>query len=183
MSTPTVTPAPSAAKPSAPAAPATDTKPTTPAAAAKPELAVDFISDGAFLLTAELAGTTAPVRARNDKQRAMDTKVKELHAAWVKAGKPSTWDAMVKAQVVATYFTEPDKTAELHKLINRAVTFHTLRVRMGTPFRVTEAHIKRFGLPPQFLGREAVSFAVLDKRPRATSDGKPAGDKVTQNTK
>jgi len=172
----------------APAAPAADVKPTpngtAPVAApAKPELAVDFISGGAFLLTAELAGTTAPVRARNDKQRAMDTKVKELHAAWIKAGKPSTWDAMVKSQVVATYFTEPDKTAELHKLINRAVTFHTLRVRMGTPFRVTEAHIKRFGLPSQFLGREAVSFAVLDKRPRATSYGKPAGDKVAQTTK
>lgn len=145
----------------------TDAKP------AKPEMSVADI-DGGFILTAELATVSAPVRARNDKQRAMDKKVKELHALWIKASKPSTWDAMVKGGAVATYFVEPDKSADLHKLITRAVSFHGLRSRMGTAFKVTEAHVAKFKLPAEYLGREAISFAILDKRPRATSDGKSA---------
>lgn len=196
MTTPTPT------KPAVPNAPASADKPATPvqspapasadgklvmqadgkmavakpdAKPAKPEMSVADI-DGGFILTAELATVSAPVRARNDKQRAMDKKVKELHALWIKANKPSTWDAMVKGGAVATYFVEPDKSADLHKLITRAVSFHGLRSRMGTAFKVTESHVAKFKLPAEYLGREAISFAVLDKRPRATSDGKPASE-------
>lgn len=192
------TPVPPQAPPVPPVPPAdakpTDVKPDVkpdekpdekPAKPAKPEMSMEDIGGG-FILTAELATTTAPVRARNDRQRAMDTKVKELHALWVKAQKPSTWENMVKGGAVATYFLEPDKTADFHTLINRAVAFHGLRSRMGTAFKVTEKHIAKFNLPAQYLGREAVSFAILDKRPRATSDGKPASEIVkpaTETTK
>ena len=143
-------------------------------AAAKAEL--EFISGGAFMLTPELASPTTPVRARNEKQQAMDRKVKEMHGTWVKGGKPTSWDAMVKAGTVATYFTEPEKSADLHKLITRAVALHGVRSKFGTPFKVTEAHVARYGLPQHYLGREAISFAIMDKRPRATSDGKSASE-------
>lgn len=166
-------------------------KPTVPANGTKPEakpevkseakpevqtLSLNDIESGAFMLPAELSDTAAPVRARNEKQQAMDKKVKELHAAWLRAGKPNTWANMVAGKTVATYFTEPDKSAELHKLINRAVALHGVRARMGTSFRVTEKHVAAYGLPAHYLGREAISFAVMDKRPRATSDGKPAAE-------
>lgn len=188
MSTPTQTQGPqTATKPAQPnaaapaAAPQGATKPadTKPADTkpAKPEVTIDDINGG-FMLTADFATQSAPVRARNERQQAMDKRVKELHALWVKANKPSNWDAMVKAGVVATYFSEPDKSAGFHQLINRAVAFHSLRARMGTSFKVTEKLIAQHGLPKEYLGREVISFAVLDKRPRATSDGKPASEVI-----
>lgn len=157
---------------------AADQKPAT--APEKPALELDFISGGAYMLAAELASQSAPVRARGEKQQAMDKKVKELHAAWIKGGRETTWEALVKSGAVATYFVDPQLSADLHKLINRAVTFHGLRVRMGTSFKVTEAHIRKFNLKPQYLGREAVSFAIMDKRPRGTSDDTPASELISK---
>ena len=153
------------------------TAPVTPETV-KPELAASFITSGGFMLPADLTEETAPVRARSDKQTAMDAKVKELHTAWVKAGKPSTWDGQSK--VAATYFIQPNLAADLHKLVNRAAAYHGLRVRMGTPFKVSEKHVSRYGLPANYLGREAVTFAVLDKRPRTTPATKPADGPATQ---
>jgi len=175
--------------PVAPAKPASHVKSDNPASTTtapvaatpeppKPELVASFITTGGFMLPADLSEETAPVRARSDKQTAMDAKVKELHTAWVKAGKPSTWDGQSK--VAATYFIQPDLAADLHKLVNRAVSYHGLRVRMGTPFKVSEKHVSRYGLPANYLGREAVTFAVLDKRPRTTPATKPAGGAATQ---
>lgn len=135
----------------------------------------------AFMLPTELADSSAPVRARSEKQTAMDKKVDELHKAWVKAGKPSTWAKMVEHHTVVTYFVEPDKAAELHKLVNRAVTFLGLRSRMGTSFLITDKHTERFHLPKEYVGREAISFAIMDKRPRATSDGKPASQVIANH--
>lgn len=142
-------------------------------------LDLSFIGS-AVMLAPELAEQAAPTRARSEKQTAMDTKVSELHAAWIKAEKPNTWDKMVAGKTVATYFTEPDKSAELHKLINRSVAFHGLRARFGTPFKANEKLVERYGLPANYLGREVISFAIMDKRPRATSDGKSAKEVVTK---
>lgn len=172
------TPANAPAKPNTPAAPAAPANGTAPAKPEAESLSLNDITSGAFMLPAELAESSAPVRARNEKQQAMDNKVKELHAAWIKAGKPSTWAKMVEGKTVATYFVEPDKSAELHKLINRAVALHGVRSRLGTSFRVTEKHVAAYGLPKHYVGREAISFAIMDKRPRATSDGKPAAEVV-----
>jgi hypothetical protein len=144
------------------------------AEAAKAKAELDFIESGAFMLAPELAAVTAPRNARSPRQEKMDDKVTELHEAWVKAGRPTTWDAMVKAKVVATYFSEPDKSAELKGLIDKAVKFHGLTARMGTSFKVTAAHVKQYNLPEHYEGREAISFAVRDKRPRGTSAGKSA---------
>jgi hypothetical protein len=167
---PVTKPGTPAAKPGTPAA----TTAPVPVAPAKAELTTDFISESAFMLAPELASQTMPTRARSEKQHQMDVQVARLHAVWVKASKPSTWDAMVKGGAVATYFVQPELAADLHKLISRAITFHGLRARMGTAFKVTDKHVVQYHLPAEYLGREAVSFAVLDKRPRATSGGKPA---------
>ena len=155
-----------------------ETKPET-----KPEAKELSLAEvtSAFMLPAELADTSAPVRARSEKQTAMDKKVDELHKAWVKGGKPGTWAKMVEAHTVVTYFVEPDKSAELHKLVNRSVAFLGLRSRMGTSFLVTEKHTEKFNLPKQYVGREAISFAIMDKRPRATSDGKSAGQVIANH--
>lgn len=160
-----------------------DAKPADAKPGAKSEAKELSIADvrGAFMLPVELSEASAPVRARSEKQQAMDAKVAELHKVWDKAGKPSSWAKMVEARAVVTYFTEPDKSAELNKLVNRAVAFHGLRVRKGTSFRVTEKHVERFNLPKEYVGREAISFAIMDKRPRATSEGKPASQVVTDH--
>jgi hypothetical protein len=194
MSTPTAARNTSTTAPAAPVAPASDaakaaahaaiaanaatqTGPSAPppAAPAAPALETDFISGGAFTLAADLADVTAPVRARNEKQMAMDKMVKNLHAKWLAidpAKRPSTWDGLVKAGCVATYFVQPELAADLHKLISRAVTLHGVRSRIGTSFLVTDTvranMLKRgINIPEAYLGREAISFSILDKRPRA----------------
>lgn len=184
--TKTNAPAPATATAPAPAPASNGAAPATATATA--ELSLDFISDGGFVLTAELATTTAPVRARSERQLAMDKVVRQLHAKWAATGRHSTWDAMVKAGAVATYFVEPDKSADFHKLINRATTFVkvgeesniAIRSRMGTAFKVTEQHIAKFKLPAEYLGREAISFAIMDKRPRATTTKPATGKPATQ---
>jgi hypothetical protein len=137
------------------------------------DLDMEFLATGAMMLASELAADTQPTRARNERQQVMDRKVKELHTAWTEKERPGTWDAMVRAGVVATYFTEPDKSAKLKSYVNKAASFHGVRVRWGTSFLVTRAHIEKFNLSEQYEGREAISFAILDKRPHpAPKNGK-----------
>lgn len=162
--------------PTAPKTPVPAPAPATPSANGKPadkpadSLTTDFIASGAFMLPAELSTATAPVRARNEQQRAMDTQVKGLYTKWQQNGKPTTWDAAVKAGVVATYFIAPDKAPAFKKLITRAVAFTAgTRVRWGTQFKVTEKHVTAFKLPADYLGREAISFCIAAKRERASS--------------
>jgi hypothetical protein len=160
----------------------------TTSAEAKPEitLSLDDINGGGFMLAPELASVAAPVRARSDKQKAMDSKVKELHDKWLKASKPTVWDKMVSARVVATFFSPPELSAEYKKLVRTAVAFHDLRVKWGTPFTMTEklrnTWKERFGIPipEHYVGREVISYAVMDKRPRGTSEGKSASEVVAE---
>jgi hypothetical protein len=159
----------------APAAPV-----ETPAPAAKQEKAtvdLGFIN-GAVMLDPTLAEASAPVRARSEKQMAMDTQVEKLHGVWVAAGKPSTWEKMVAGKTVATYFSEPELSSDLKKLIDRAVSFKGVRARYGTSFTATPELVKRFSLPDTYVGREVISFAVMDKRARTTSGGKTAAEIV-----
>lgn len=188
--TATVKPATAPAAPASVVKPATtattgattapETKPT--AKPAKPEVTVDMIG-GAFMMPAALAETSAPVRARSDKQRAMDTKVGELHKLWISKGRPSaTWDKLTGAGVVATYFMSPELSEGLKTLVNRSCTFLGVRARWGTPFVVTEALLRQFPqIPAEKLGNEVISFAILDKRERATNgQGKPAAAVVAE---
>lgn len=182
----TATP-PSSPAPSPAAVAAATTKPTDEqvkaakaAAAAEAKAELEFITGGVVMLTAELADKAAPVRARSEKQAAMDGVVKKLHSAWKASDRPTTWEKLVAANCVATYFVDPEKTADIHKLINRAATFHGVRVRMGTSFKATELMARKYNLPANYVGREVVSFAVLDKQERAKSNGKPASEIVAE---
>lgn len=152
------------------AAKPTETKPTETKPKAD-ELSLDFIG-GAVILTSDLAVQTAPKNQRSEKQSKMDEVVKRLHTAWVNAGRASQWPKMVESKVVATYFVEPNKSAELKRLINRAVTFHNVRARFGTSFVATEALVTKHNLPKEYIGREVISVAIMDKRPRTTSESK-----------
>lgn len=164
---------PSPGRPAAPPAPAPTPATTASAAAPAPapadEIELDFIKSGGLTLAPELAAQAAPQRQRSDKQTAMDERCQVLHDAWEKAGKPSIWAKMVEGKAVATYFTEPQKSANLHKLIRRAADYLGYRVRWGTSFKATEVLIKKYNLPFEYLGREVVSFAIMDKRPRAAN--------------
>jgi len=144
----------------------------------KPALDLSFITSGAVTLAPELAAESAPVRSRSDHQRAMDDVVDKLHKVWSTSDdKPTDWTKLVAAKCVATYFIEPEKVTELKKLITRAVGYHEgTRARFGTSFKATAELIRKYNLPEAYLGREVVSFAILDKRPRATSGGKTAKD-------
>lgn len=173
MSTPTTsrpTPATTAPKggPTAPTV-TTPAPQATPAAPANADLDAEFIGSGLVMLAPELATATAPKNQRNERQQKMDDNVKRLHELWIKADRPNTWEKMVAAGTVATYFTEPDKSAALKKLVTSAVSLHDVAVRWGTPFTVNADHVKRFNLPETYLGREAISFAIKDKRERAAN--------------
>lgn len=164
-------PKPAAPKPAAPVNPAKTKAPETKTPETKPAdgIDLDFIG-GVVMLAPALASESAPVRARSEKQTKMDEVVEKLHKAWKAGGTPSQWGKLVEAHLVATYFVNPKAAAELKRLINRAVAFHGVRARWGTPFLATEQLVTKHGLPKEFVGREVVSFAVMDKRPRTTTE-------------
>lgn len=175
MSTPATT-APKTASTAAPAPKTAAAGPATPAPVApeKPALSADFISGGGFILAPELAEQSAPKNARNERQTAMDLTVSQMHEMWVKAGRPNTWAKMVEGKTVKTYFVDPTQAGDLKKLVNSAVSLHDVRVRWGTPFKATDKMVKAYNLPAEYLGREVISFAIMDKRPRGTANGQTA---------
>ena len=139
-----------------------------PAVEAK-ELDLDFVSGGAFTLSADLAKESAPQRERNAKQQAMDKVVQAAYDIWASSGKPTTWARLMETQSVKSYFVQPDQASEIKRLINSAVKLHEVRARYGSEFAVGETHIEKYNLPPDYLGRTVISFAVMDKRPRAAA--------------
>lgn len=159
--------APAANPPAAPqsnvTAPKTDAAPTAPAAA---------VSLAPFVLVtdAEVLKATAPRNTRTKEQTDMDKTVKEFHTKWVKANRPSQWGAMASAGVVATFFSEPDKSAKLRQIVNRAAGLHEVRIRWGTAFTLTPDFVEKqrsagVAIPDSAIGKDAISFAVMDKRP------------------
>ena len=133
-------------------------------AAAKAEAdELDFLA-APVILSPELVRESAPQNARNPRQVKMDETVKRLHDAWSKANGPSTWGAAVNAKVVATYFVEPEKAADVKKLVTKAGRFHHVTIRWGTSFKATEEIVKRHALPANYVGREVLSFFVKTTR-------------------
>lgn len=125
--------------------------------------------DAAFVLAAPLAATAAPKNKRSEVQAKMDAKVLEVHALWIKAGRPSVWGRQVESGCVVTYFLSPEAVSAREKLINKACAFHgNIRPKYGTQFVVTEELLSKFNLPAEYLGRKALSFTVVDKRERST---------------
>lgn len=116
-----------------------------------------FLAD-AHGVTAELASLAAPMRARDERQVAMDKVVATLHAEWLAAGKPERWSQMPKR----SYHVAPQVADTVRMLVRRAASFLGLSAKFGKPVRDRE-------------GREIVVFAVRDMRVRATK----AEDTVT----
>ena len=153
----------------------TDPKPTDPKTtdpkATDPKPAgfdLDFLSSPALLST-QLAKATAPAHERSESQKRIDDVVRRTHELWVASGRPAQWATCVSKHVVITYFTDPAQSADLKKLINKACLLHGVRVRYGASVIVSEALAKQYALPASFLGREVVSFTVMDKRKRNAS--------------
>ena len=163
-SVPTASAANAPSKPeSKPEAPKTDATPTAPATA--PELAPYVLKPDT-----ELLKVTAPRNQRSAEQIAMDTTVKAFHAKWVAANRPSQWNVMASAGVVATFFSDLNKGSNLRRIINRAAGLHEVRIRWGTSFVLTPEFVAKqraagVAIPDTAIGKEAISFAVMDKRP------------------
>jgi hypothetical protein len=147
-------------------APKTDAPQTAaPKTDAPQTAAFDFV-----LLPSELAKTTAPKNARSEDQAAMDTLVKRLHEAWIRAGKPTgAWPVLVEKRVVATMFVAPEDAAKRKDMIKRAATYLGVYHKFGTSYVLTEELAKRYGRPASEVGMEGISVVVMDKRQRETT--------------
>jgi len=171
---PPVTPAPvtPAQRPAttvpAPAAPAAATAAATAAApGAKPgrkpgQKAKTYDLSGISLemvatpqeVSPEIAKRSAPQRARDSVQLAMDAVVKQLHVRWIQANKPAAWGNMPKAQ-----YTIPIPSVEgFRSIVRRAADFHGYAVKFGTPVA---------GKTPSDEPAEIIVFAVRDRRVKA----------------
>lgn len=152
-------------------APAPAPAPKTEATAKVETPADGFAPAPASLLADEATlRKTAPRWQRKPEQLNMDNIVKQAHERWIKAGKPSQWGAMAAKGVVMTYFSDVDKSHALRQLVNRASALHEVRVRWGTSFILTEGFVKSqqargVDIPDSQIGKEVLSFAILDKRP------------------
>lgn len=122
---------------------------------------------------ADLVSRTAPARARDEKQQAIDNVVKALHEAWVAAGSPAAWEKMPKKS-----YTVPASQVEgVKRSISRAADFHQVAAKFGTPLPVVrEVRNPKYGQENQPETIKArlvmIPFAAKDKRERKT----PAGD-------
>lgn len=164
---PTPSPADNASK-------APESNAETPKTGATPEVPAAAATDVPFVLVtnADLLKITAPRNQRTPKQLAMDKTVKEFHEKWIEAGRPSQWAVMASPakKVVVTFFSDPDESAKLKQVINRAAGLHKVRIKWGTPFILTpdfvaKQHEAGVQIPDSEIGKEAISFAVMDKRP------------------
>jgi hypothetical protein len=114
-------------------------------------LSADFLSQP-MAVDATIASQTAPMRARDAAQVAMDGVVAKLHEDWVAKGSSNKWSQMPKAR----YHVAPEVAEGLRMMIKRAANFHGYSVKFGNAVRDTN-------------GREVVVFAVRSQRVRATT--------------
>jgi hypothetical protein len=102
---------------------------------------------------AELASKTAPMRARDENQVAVDQVVTALHRAWLEADKPERWPLMPKH----SYHVSPKSADTVRMLIRRAASYLGVSAKFGKP----EVRDKN--------GREIVTFAIRDQRVKKAS--------------
>lgn len=115
---------------------------------------------------ADLIKASAPRNTRSDEQKAMDKVVSDYHKKWIAEGKPTQWPTLASKKCVATYVVEPSDVTKIKQYVNRATALHDVRARYGSQVTVTESMLKKYGMPDNYLGRQVVTFAIMDKRPR-----------------
>lgn len=124
--------------------------------------------NGATLAPQELVVAAAPMRERNDQQKAMDAVAVKAYEAWIKAGRPSIW---AKVPVV-TYFLEEADVPKYKYLIRRACAIVEpaegspgVRVRFGNEFTLSEQMANRPEINrPDDAGKIVLAWAAVDKR-------------------
>jgi hypothetical protein len=128
-------------------------------------LSADFLSQP-MAVDATVASQTAPMRARDAAQVAMDGVVATLYADWIAKGSSNKWSQMPKAR----YHVDPEVAEGLRMIIKRAANFHGYSVKFGTVVRDTN-------------GREVVVFAVRSQRTRTATNGvEAAAETDAENT-
>lgn len=149
-------------------------KATTSTAPAAPALDVDFINSGLTVTAGNdlVKKLAQPKNKRSDAQVALDEKVPEIHAAWVKAGKPS---AFAKIPTVS-YPVHPTRASNMHGMIRKAADFHGLRARFGQDVVITPEVANALGLPDTQHGNVLVTFGIMDKSKSASNGDAPAED-------
>lgn len=128
----------------------------------------------------EVRELAAPRAERKPEQLAMDKVAERAHKAWIEADRPNAWPKMP----VVTYYLPPTHIEGYKYLIRRACDFIGARPKFGTPARVTKTLMaalakKGVNLPADYEGREILAWAVMDKRPRPTTNTAPATTPAT----
>lgn len=101
-----------------------------------------------------LAARTAPQRARDERQVAMDGVVNKIHNDWIAVGRPQKWAQMPKVS-----YTIPPRAVEGFKyIVRRAADYHGVAIKWGTSTKDSKT------------GLERIVFAVRDRRQRETAD-------------
>jgi len=134
--------------------------------------------NAATLGTADLIAASAPMRERNEPQKAMDKVAARAYAAWIKADRPSVWNKIP----VITYFLDEDDVPKYKFLIRRACAIVEpegdapgVRVRFGNEFTLSEAMAAKMKDEEHpegrmdLAGKHVLAWAAVDKR--AVEDG------------
>lgn len=120
----------------------------------------------------DFRATVAPVRARNDAQKAMDAVATKAYESWIAADRPTLWQKMP----VITYFLTPEQVNPMRTLIRRAGEYVVpqgddtgVRIRFGKEFVLTEEKAKQIE-QPEAAGRTVLAWAAIAKRQRKTDE-------------
>lgn len=122
-------------------------------------MGTDFLSNP-LAVSDEIASITAPQRARDERQVAMDGVVAKKFREWKDAGSPTKWAQMPKAR----YHLNPAQVEGFRFLVRRAAEFSGVTIKWGTPKADKD-------------GRQVIVFAVRSRRERTAAPGStaPAG--------
>lgn len=98
---------------------------------------------------------------RSEQQTYVDGLVKEAYEEWVKAGKPTTIPAMIKAKVMMRFFLDPEMKQAYVKLLDDAGKLHGVRVRK---LPVQKHDSGRFMLPWAAVDKTAGAAKKTEKK-------------------
>jgi hypothetical protein len=131
-------------------------------AATVANLDVSFLA-APIAVTEAVEAKTAPSRARDDMQQALDKVVKSLHTDWVRAGRPTVWtskDPSVVKIPKAGYWLSIQEAVGVKAMLGKAAELHECRIKYGTPIAGTNETDKGGS---DRRGQVLISFGALDK--------------------
>lgn len=111
--------------------------------------------------TAQISESTAPARARDPRQQAIDKAVADLHTKWKNGSKERQW-AKIPATEKGMYLVPPNRAELVRAMVRSAGEFHKLSIRFGTPARVGPRLPD--GKPNPDAGKEIIVFVAITRR-------------------